>query len=191
MGGVSVFELDPHTFQLRRRISAERAHWGPRLDNWVFENGWVREVDGIQVTRFRRFDVETFSALEEQPGYFKKEVKQSSEMNYRELKWYIEDLRQSGFDVVKLSVQFHKKFSFPVFALIMALIAVPFAFTVGQRGALAGIAVSIGIAIVYWITGSLLENMGNISELPPPLAAWSPDVLFGLAGVYLLLKVRT
>ncbi len=191
MGGVSVFELDPHTFQLRRRISAERAHWGPRLDNWVFENGWVREVDGIQVTRFRRFDVETFSALEEQPGYFKKEVKQSSEMNYRELKWYIEDLRQSGFDVVKLSVQFHKKFSFPVFALIMALIAVPFAFTVGQRGALAGIAVSIGIAIVYWITGSLFENMGNISELPPPLAAWSPDVLFGLAGVYLLLKVRT
>ncbi len=191
MGGVSLFELNPRTFQLRRRISAERAHWEPRLNNWVFENGWVREMEGIQVTGFRRFDVETFSEVEEKPTYFKKEVKQSIEMNYQELKRYMEDLHQSGFDVVKLSVQFHKKFSFPLFALIMALIAVPFAFTVGQRGALAGIAISIGVAILYWTVAGLFEKMGNINELPASLAAWSPDFLFGLTGVYLLLKVRT
>jgi lipopolysaccharide export LptBFGC system permease protein LptF len=112
-------------------------------------------------------------------------------MNYQELKRYVDDLHQSGFDIVKLSVQFHKKFSFPLFALIMALIAVPFAFTVGQRGALAGIAVSIGIAIIYWTVANLFENMGNISQLPPAMAAWAPDVLFGLTGVYLLLKIRT
>ncbi|MCX6619201.1 MAG: LPS export ABC transporter permease LptF [Acidobacteria bacterium] len=191
MGQVSVFDLDPHTFQLRRRISADRARWEPRVNSWVLENGWVREVNGIQVTGFHRFAVEAFPYLEERPAYFKKEVRQSIEMNYQELKRYVDDLHQSGFDVVKLSVQFHKKFSFPLFALIMALIAVPFAFTVGQRGALAGIAVSIGIAIIYWTVANLFENMGNISQLPPAMAAWAPDVLFGLTGVYLLLKVRT
>lgn len=191
MGGVTVFELDPHTFQLRRRISAERAHWEDRLNNWVFENGWVREIEGIRVTGFRRFEVETFPEIREPSTYFKKEVKQSIEMNSRELKRYIDDLQQSGFDVVKLSVQFHKKFSFPLFALIMALIAVPFAFTVGQRGALAGVAVGIGVAILYWLVGNLFEKMGNISELPAALAAWSPDILFGLTGLYLLLKVKT
>lgn len=191
MGGVTVFDLDPRTFQLRRRIFADRAQWSPRLNNWVFENGWVRELEGINVTSFRPFAVQTFSEIDEQPAYFKKEAKQSNEMNFRELKRYMDDLHQAGFDIVKLSVQFHRKFAYPLFALIMALIAVPFAFSVGQRGALAGIAVSIGIAILYWLTAGLFENMGNIGELPAAVAAWSPDVLFGLTGIYLLLKVRT
>jgi len=32
--------------------------------------------------------------------------------------------------------------------------------------------------------------MGNISQLPPVLAAWSPDLIFALVGGYLILKVR-
>ena len=151
----------------------------------------MRETDGTQVTSFRPFDVQLFPHVKETPSYFKKEVKQSMEMNYIELGRYIRDLHQSGFDVTKLSVQFHKKFSFPLFALIMAVLAVPFAFTVGHRGALAGVAVSIGIAMLYWTVAGLFEKLGNINELPPAMAAWSPDLLFGLAGVYMLLKVRT
>jgi lipopolysaccharide export LptBFGC system permease protein LptF len=30
--------------------------------------------------------------------------------------------------------------------------------------------------------------MGNASQLPPLVAAWMPDVLFGLAGGYMILK---
>ena len=33
--------------------------------------------------------------------------------------------------------------------------------------------------------------MGNVNQLPPMLAAWSPDILFALGGGYLLLKVQT
>jgi lipopolysaccharide export LptBFGC system permease protein LptF len=33
--------------------------------------------------------------------------------------------------------------------------------------------------------------MGNIHQLPPALAAWSPDILFGMIGGYLLLRVPT
>jgi len=51
--------------------------------------------------------------------YFKKEVKQYSEMNYEELGRYIRDLQQSGFDVVRLRVQLNKKLSFPMITLIM------------------------------------------------------------------------
>jgi lipopolysaccharide export LptBFGC system permease protein LptF len=61
----------------------------------------------------------------------------------------------------------------------------------GAKGALSGIALSIAIAIVYWSTSSLFEAMGNLNQLPPVLAAWSPDILFGLAGAYLLIRVRT
>ena len=73
----------------------------------------------------------------------------------------------------------------------MALIGVPFAFSVGRRGALAGIAASMAIAMIYWTTTVLFEKMGNINELTPMLAAWIPTAIFGMGGVYMLLKVRT
>ena len=191
LGGITVFELDPATFQLTRRISASRAHWEPSLKGWVFEDGWVRELrDGI-VKDFQRFEVRVFPELPEEPAYFLKEVKQSSQMNFLQLDRYIQDLKQSGFDVVPLSVQLYKKFSFPLFAFIMALIGMPFAFSVGNRGALTGIAVSIGIAIIYWGINSLFEALGNLNELPAVAAAWSPNLVFGLGGLYLFLKIET
>ena len=191
LGGVTVFEFDPSTFQLTRRISAARAHWEPPLGGWVFEEGWVRELSGDSVRAFQTFPVRLFPELREPPDYFLKEVRQSSQMNFLELRRYVQDLRQSGFDVVPLDVQFHKKFSFPLFSLIMAFIGVPFAFSLGRRGALTGIAVSIGIAIVYWAVSSLFEALGNLNELPPVAAAWSPNLVFGLGGLYLLLRVET
>jgi LPS export ABC transporter permease LptF/LPS export ABC transporter permease LptG len=190
-GNLSVFQFQPGTFQLTHRIYAERANWDERLGRWVCTQGWERDLAGSAIANYRKYDVSTFAAMTEPPGYFKKEVKQSSEMNYEELKRYIHDLQSSGFDVVRLRVQMHKKFAYPAIALVMAVLAVPFAVSSGRRGAVAGIAVAVGIALVYTTVSSLFEAMGNVSQLPPVLAAWSPDIIFGLLGGYLIFKVQT
>ena len=161
MGGVSVYELDPVTFRLRRHISAERAYWSGPLKTWVFENGWRRDLDGAQAKSFETFQATTFPELNEPPSYFLKEVKQDKQMNFRELADYIAELRQSGFDTVRLRIQYYKKFSVPLFALILAMISVPFAFLTGSRGALAGVGVSFGIAIAYWSVNQLFEQVGQ------------------------------
>jgi LPS export ABC transporter permease LptG len=188
---LSVFEFDPQTFRLTRRIYASRALWEPAIRGWVLENGWVRDLDGDRVTSYMPFAIAKFDELTEGPSYFKKEVKPSAQMSALELRRYINGLAQSGFDVVRLSVQFYRKFSFPLIAFVVTLIAIPFSLTVGRKGAISGIALSIAIAIVYWSISSLFEAMGNLNQLPPLVAAWSPDLLFGLGGVYLLLRVRT
>ena len=54
----------------------------------------------------------TFSSVSEPPSYFKKEVKQSSEMNYEDFRRYIRDLQQSGFEVVRLKVHCRKNLLF-------------------------------------------------------------------------------
>ncbi|MGB9105557.1 MAG: LPS export ABC transporter permease LptF [Terriglobales bacterium] len=190
-GSISIFEFDPKTFELNKRIYATRAHWSDTLQKWVFEQGWERTFRGSAIEDYHPFDVETFAELREPPGYFKKEVKQSSEMNYEELRNYIHDLQQSGFDVVRLRVQLQKKFAFPIITFVMAMLAVPFALTTGRRGALAGVATAVGIAVVYFVVSGLFEAMGNTNQLPPALAAWSPDLLFALAGGYMILKVPT
>jgi len=187
----SVFELDPQTFRLNRRMHAARAFWEPSIHGWILENGWSRDLNGDRVTGYRSFDVDTFHELTEEPTYFKKEIRPSEQMSAFELRHYIADLKQSGFDVVRLSVQFYRKFSFPLIAFVVTLIGIPFSFTMGGKGALTGVALSIGIAIVYWSISSLFEAMGNLNQLPPVMAAWSPDILFCLAGTYLLLRVET
>src|SRR5437588_4834136 len=184
-GNLSVFEFDPASFQLTHRVYAERAHWEDRLQRWICEQGWERNLRGPAIGNFRTFDVSTFPAINEPPLYFKKEVKQSSEMNYEELRRYIHDLQQSGFDVVRLRVQLYEKFAFPLITLVMAVLAVPFSLSTGKRGALAGVAAAVGIAVIYTTVFRLFESMGNVSQLPPILPAWAPDLIFGLAGGYL------
>ncbi|MGB8011725.1 MAG: LptF/LptG family permease [Terriglobales bacterium] len=190
-GGVSVFQFDPHTFQITHRISADRAHWSNSMGRWVYEEGWERSLNGSAIENYRRFDAATYPELAEVPGYFKKEIKQSSEMSYDELRRYIYDLEQSGFDVVRLRVQLQKKIAYPLITLVMAVLAIPFALSAGKRSAVAGIATAIGIGVVYWTISGLFEAMGNLSQLPPAVAAWSPDLVFGFIGGYLILRMPT
>ena len=188
---LTIFQLDPSSFAITQRIHADRAHWADSMNRWIYEHGWQRTLHGDAIESFHTFDVSTFPELSETPAYFKKEVKQYSEMNYEELRRYIRDLQQSGFDVVKLRVQLNKKFSYPLITLIMAMLAVPFSLTAAKKGAVTGVAVAVGIAVVYTVVSRLFEAMGDISQLPPALAAWSPDLIFALVGAYLILKIPT
>jgi len=188
---LTIFQIDPASFAITQRIHAERAHWADSMDRWIFEQGWQRSLHSAAIAGYRTFDVSTFPELSEEPSYFKKEVKQYSEMNYEELRRYIRDLQQSGFDVVRLRVQLNQKLSYPLITLIMAGLAVPFSLSAAKKGAITGVAVAVGIAVVYTIVSRLSEAMGDISLLPPALAAWSPDLIFALVGAYLILKIPT
>jgi lipopolysaccharide export LptBFGC system permease protein LptF len=194
---VNVYEIDPVHFRLKRHITAKRARWEASLGAWVFQDGWARDMDAscaaCPPTHYDGFagGTRTFSEIEETPDYFVHEVKQSKQMNFQELENYIAVLKQSGFDTIPLQVQLNKKFSFPLFALIMAMVSLPFAFIAGNRGAMAGVGLSLVIAIAYWSVGQLFEQIGNLNQLPPQVAAWSPDVIFSLAGLYFLARMRT
>ena len=190
-GNITVFEFDPATFTLTRRIFATSAEWQPNLNAWVFEDGWERTFQGPEVAGYRTFAVSTFSDVTETPSYFTREVRPSSEMSFGELAHYIHSLRQSGFNTVPLRVQLNHKLAYPLITLVMGVLAIPFALSMGRRGSLSGIAVAIGVAIVYYVVSGFFENMGNVSWLPAFLAAWSPDLLFGLAGAWLLLRTQT
>lgn len=193
LGGVSVYELDPASFKLRKHIYAERARWEPRLNRWSFQNGWARVIRERADDDYLDFtgSTATFKELDEPPSWFLKEVKTYKQMNYFQLRDYIDELRQSGFNTVPLQVQYERKFSAPLFALVMALISVPFAFLTGGRGAMTGVAVSFVIAIAYFAMNYLFEQLGNVNLLPPEAAAWSPLALFTMAAAWLLTRMRT
>jgi LPS export ABC transporter permease LptG len=190
---LSIFEFDPSTFALSRRIFAARVSWDSDSHSWRFENGWQRDFQGASIIPggYREFKETTFSEIHEDPGYFTKEAKQAQEMNFGQLQHYIGDLRQSGIDTMRLRVALWHKLAYPLVAIVMAVLAIPFALSMGRRGSLTGIAVAIFVALTYFVVDGTFGAMGNVNYLPAALAAWSPDILFGITGGYLLLKTPT
>jgi LPS export ABC transporter permease LptF/LPS export ABC transporter permease LptG len=186
LNGLSVFELDPKTWSLRERLYAERARWTG--SDYEIERGWrwqfvaTPEFRGLQNVRTREV---------EPPTYFKREDPQLEGLRFNQLRAHIASLEQVGVDVAKLKVQLHRKLAFPLVALVMTVIGIRFSFTVGRRGTLFGIGVSIVIAILYWSCLAIFEAMGNNGLLPAPAAAWAPNLLFGAVGFYLMLTVET
>jgi LPS export ABC transporter permease LptG/LPS export ABC transporter permease LptF len=188
---LTVFQFDREHFTLTRRIFARQARWDEAIPGWVFSNGWARSFDAGGSSSFETFVVSSFSGIQERPSYFATDTRLGTQMTLGELRRYVATMRHSGYDVSRLSITLNKKIAYPLITVIMALLAFPFALTVGRRGTVAGIAAGVGVAIAYWSAASLLEALGNLNQLPAAVAAWAPDVLFLGVGVYLLLRVPT
>ena len=187
---LNVLDLSREPFGIKRRLYARRAWWDSSTQEWVLERGWERRFETDQPVAFEPFEQRRFS-LPEHPDYFKKESVGSSSMTLTEVRRAIADLSRSGFDVLDLRIALQSKIAFPLTCLVMVLVGLPFSFSVGKRGALYGVAIGMGIGLTYWGLTGLFEQMGRYEVLPPMLAAWGPNLLFGAGGFYLFLTSRT
>jgi LPS export ABC transporter permease LptG len=186
---LSIYGIDLSAARISWRYYAPSARWEDRIRRWVLINGWARDFS----TRSPALSHFTTLAadLKETPAYFKTEVKQSNKMSYAELSDYITKLKKGGFDTLSLEVDLYSKIAYPAVNFIMLLIGLPFAFKMGKRGALFGMAVSILLGIMFWALFNLFTAMGGYGILPPLLAAWAPNLFFGFGGFYLALNIRT
>ena len=126
----------------------------------------MRDVQGATVTDYRTFLKTSFPEIRATPDYFKKEDVQSQEMNFGQLDHYIRDLQQSGFDTKRLSVALWHKLSYPLITVVMAMLAIPFALSMGRRGSITGVAVAIAVALAYMVVDNLFGAMGYVNYLP-------------------------
>ncbi len=186
---LQVFDFDDQ-HRLTRRLFAESArYYGD--DAWVFNNGWARSFQGVDVTAYTRFKEPKIVRYPETPAYFDSEIRPPEQMRYGELKGYIRELKESGQSVPELQVQLEEKIALPVASLIMALVALPFAFRLGRQGALYGIGISLVLGIAFMAVYAFFTKMGAAGALPPAVAVWSPAAVFSLLSGYLFLGVRT
>jgi len=187
---VQVFELHPTVFRITRRVYADRASWDGR--GWAFEHGWIRSFsDDGRTATFSPINAPLRLYYSEKPEDFETDAKAPETMTFVELRRYIDTIRRSGYAAEKLSVRLYQKTAWPFITLVMALIALPFAFRVGKRGALYGIGLALGLAIFYYLLYASFAKFGEVGNLPPLLAAWSANILFAIAATYLFLHVET
>lgn len=190
---VNVYEFDGKTTNLTSRTYAERWRRAPGPADSapvtsVLENGWRRDFGPAG----RKYEPFASSPRSIDPvGTFSREAPDAKYMSYQELRHYGDRLQRAGFDTVEYEVGSARKLAYPFVCVIMTLIAIPFATTMGRSGTMAGIAVGVALALGYWGTINISAAMGVGGLLAPLLAAWAPNLLFGAGAAYLLLTVRT
>jgi lipopolysaccharide export system permease protein len=89
-----------------------------------------------------------------------------------------------------LYTKLHGRFASPWTCLVVVLIAIPFGAAAGRRNVYVGVASSIVICFVYFVLQQVGLALGTGGTLPPWLAAWFPNLAFGLAGIWFTARVR-
>jgi lipopolysaccharide export system permease protein len=173
--------------KLIARVDAAEATWDGK--QWVFSSGWTRKFDGGRefAEPFVRLPM---PELQEQPRDFAKEDLQPAEMDYLQLRHYINRLRASGHRVAGYLVDLHMKLSFPIFNVIVVMIGASVATRLRLQSAALGFGFSVIIAFVYWGFMQLGTALGHSGLVSPYIAAWMGDVVFGIAAVMLLTQAQ-
>ena len=172
-------------------IQAFFAKYLDSLSRWTVGDGRLRITTDDGMERTFAFDSMYHRSLVEKPPALLAEPKAPEEMGYAELGRYIDALQRSGGEARKLEVDRALKLAVPVTCLIIAIFAAPLAITGPRASAAYGIAISLATTILFLTLIQLSRGIGSGGLLPPTVAAWMPNLLFGSIGIWLLKRAPT
>lgn len=194
--GLSVFTLDRSVPRIVDHRFSKRARWNGKT--WELEQGWFRTFPADSSPPVYEVHDGTLKLDLDPPSNFaNREVGLAGssdlpdQLSLADLRREIDSLSSRGYDITQLRVAYNGKLAQALSPLVMVLLGLPFAFKVGARGSLYAIGVALLLVLVYWATFAVFNALGLETLVPPYVAAWAPNTLFGLLGVYLLLYVKT
>lgn len=175
------------SFRLIKRIDGRRGIW--EEGQWKIEGGIIQAARGDGSYGLEKFE-ELHLDLPETPETFVRRVKKPEEMSYWQLKRYADRVRQEGYDDTRYLVDMNIKIAFPFICLILVLIGTPLALGIKRGGAPLALSVGVGVCFVYMVTLGFSRSLGLGGVLPPFLSAWVANLIFLLAGIYLMMHLE-
>jgi len=164
-------------------LSAKSAVW--EGSKWLFKDGEIRSLGGDNLSRvaFKEKEVLFPRSPEEMAmGSIKPE-----EMSFRQLSSYIRQLKLMGERYSHLIVQLHRKLADPFAALVLALLGIPFGLK-PYKGKSIGVGLSVIVIFVYYVVWHYTAIIGEKGLLNPYVAAYLPNILGLIAGIFLLTR---
>jgi len=172
-------------------VTAESTRWDSAGGRWALEDGRLRLFPERGVTYTFKFHELHQRAFTETPTELLADPKDPDDMNYGELGRFIDAIERSGGDARKLIVQRMLKIAFPFTCFIIVLFGVPLAHSTRRGGTTMAIGVALMTTLLFLILIRIAQALGAGGTLPPEAAAWLPNGLFFVAGLVLMVRVRT
>ena len=183
MQDIMVYELTREKFP--RTITAKEGRWV--VDTWKLKNGTIYNYDKEgKITYEMSFETLDIIVKEDLQKFFKNQ-RTPQEMSSKELRQQIDILQRAGADTKNFEVDLYMKYSIPFSGLIFVLLGVPLGLRVKRGSKATGIILSIVLVLFYYIFLSATRSFGRGDILTPVLAAWLPNIVFGILGGVIML----
>jgi LPS export ABC transporter permease LptF/LPS export ABC transporter permease LptG len=108
------------------------------------------------------------------------------EMTIAELRENAANLAQAGGNPAPFQVEIHKKYAIPTACLIFAIVGVPLGIRTHRGGRWSAFVVLLPIVLFYYIFLTVGEQLGDSRRIPPWVAMWTPNLVVGIVGLYLM-----
>lgn len=184
--GLTIYTFDDD-FNLIQVLGAERAEYNTRT--WMLIRGTVTLFTSDNpfplATNFQEKEI----LIAETPKEFQEIEKEVDGLNFKELRHYIERMKNAGADVKSYEVKFHSRISLSFIPIVMCFLAVPF--SIGNRregGVTKDLSLCLGVTFFYWLFYSVGLSLGTNGALPPWLAAWLPSSIFVVLATALIVR---
>jgi lipopolysaccharide export system permease protein len=171
-------------------LAAETGSWNPGR-GWVLRRGNLHIIPTDSTITTFAFDSVRDRNMRERPNELLASSRDPQDMNFEELSRFIAALERSGGDANELRVERALKFAIPITCIVIALFGAPLATSTQRGGAAWGVGISLATTVVFLVMIQLTKAIGGKGIVSPELAAWIPNIAFGLAGMVLLARVRT
>ena len=172
-------------------IRADSATWADSLGAWRLWDGESRVLGGPTNQATFTFASMELAALTQGPTQLLAESKAPKAMRYEELGQYINAMHRAGNATGQLEVRRAQRISVPAACLVIALFGAPLAMAAPRSGSAFGIGVSLGATVVYLLLAQIAIAMGDSGIVHPTFLAWLPNLVFLLAALVLLDRVRS
>jgi lipopolysaccharide export system permease protein len=153
---------------------------------WTLRKGVLHKLSSEGLTQYEMQFPEMQLNLKRALDTLWETQQSSEEMSLKDLQHKIQMFSGAGQMVSKMKVDWHFKLSLPFSCLIFALCAAPLAIKFSRVGSYSGILLGIVIMFLYWNNILLGKSLGMGGLIPPALAGWSQNIVFGLVGIYLI-----
>lgn len=175
--------------QLDFKITANRIKYNEKEKNYTLYGYTKRKVGVLN---------DVLEKVEKKDTVFKFELDDLTPVVYiaetlslGELNSFIEKERKRGnANINTYLVVLYKKYSIPVSAFILTIIAVSVSAMKRRGGMGMNLAIGIILAFTYVFFDKVFGVMAEKSSIPPIVAVWFPNVVFGILAVYLLRNAK-
>lgn len=155
-----------------------------RLSNGTIHRRPTKEKKATyQIIGFNSYDINLDLGKQLTPN--KQRRRSKSELSWSEL---AQAYNSSGNqrDKSRYSVEKHKRVAIAFAPLVFALVGVPLGLQSNRSGKGAGFALSLGIAIIYYLLLSIGSTIAAKGAFPASIALWLPNFCFLIGGSYFL-----
>ena len=169
------------------KLNSDKIVYDSVSGKWKIYNYYIRQIDGNHETLRKGAQLDTLINLAPSDLFFKKE--DFEVMNYFEIRDYIREQQMKGNPRIKdYQVEKHKRIAFPFATLVMTIIGVALSSRKVRGGIGLHLGLGIGLAFLFILIMQVSTVFAVSGNLSPALAAWLPNIIFGIIGIYLYLR---